>query len=36
MLSMQLEGTGLDGAMTALQACARGESGWWGKGATPR
>jgi hypothetical protein len=30
--SMTLEGTGFEGALDAIVACSKGESGWWGKG----
>lgn len=33
-LRAELEGTGLPDLLTSLQACARGEKGWWGEGAT--
>lgn len=32
-LRAELEGTGLPDLLTSLQACARGEKGWWGEGA---
>lgn len=31
--AMTLEGTGFEGALDSLVACANGEAGWWGKGA---
>src|SRR5581483_8147700 len=33
VISLQLEGAGLADLVPALFACAKGESGWWGKGA---
>jgi len=36
LLSAQLEGTGLAGALDAVIACSEGESGWWGQGAARR
>ena len=33
-LNVALEGSGFPDVFTSLQACARGEKGWWGDGAT--
>ena len=33
VLDIVLEGTGHDQLMTDLLSCAKGQSGWWGKGA---
>lgn len=32
VLGASFEGTGFPGALDAVTACSRGESGWWGKG----
>lgn len=32
--TMTLEGTGFEGALDGVMACSKGQSGWWGKGAS--
>lgn len=32
VFSIEVEGTGLEGALDAVIACSKGESGWWGPG----
>jgi invasion protein IalB len=32
VMGAKVEGTGLAGVLDAVAACAKGESGWWGKG----